>query len=198
MIPAQWIAMPLLCCLAAAAVVYVALRVATRRNPKMRRAGTIACATLFLLAAVAWVAICAYAYATALSHGMDPDEPAASPMTALEVSETTPVADDVEDSVSAVQGKVLYLYKFGCPDCEAVYPQMSADLEAAGAEVLNVPSTSPLGVMLCERYRIDEVPALVAIGPAGGGLPVSPLGFEGGYDAEAVALAARHAEGGGD
>ena len=198
MIPAQWIELPLLCFLLAAVAVWGAVRIATRKDGHARNVALVAFAAVFMLAAVAYVAFCAYAYATALSHGMDPDEPAASPTEALEVSETTPVADDVEDSVSAVQGKVLYLYKFGCPDCEAVYPQMSADLEAVGAEVLNVPSTSPLGVMLCERYRIDEVPALVAVGPAGGGLPVSPVGFEGGYDAEAVALAARHAEGGGD
>ena len=83
-------------------------------------------------------------------------------MTLKQISETadrTPAASKTPDNLS---GAIIILYKFGCPDCEGIYPELKTELQGKN-NVYFVPSGSKLGQKLIKTSGILEVPTGVYI-----------------------------------
>lgn len=83
-------------------------------------------------------------------------------MTLKQISETasrTPAASKTPDNLS---GSIIILYKFGCPDCEGIYPELKTELQGK-SNIYFVPSGSKLGQKLIKTSGILEVPTGVYI-----------------------------------
>ena len=83
-------------------------------------------------------------------------------MTLKQISETadrTPAASKTPNNLS---GAIIVLYKFGCPDCEGIYPELKTELQGRN-NVYFVPSGSKLGQKLIKTSGILEVPTGVYI-----------------------------------
>jgi hypothetical protein len=83
-------------------------------------------------------------------------------MTLKQITETasrTPAASKTPDNLS---GAIVILYKFGCPDCEGIYPELKTELQGRN-NVYFVPSGSKLGKKLIKTSGILEVPTGVYI-----------------------------------
>lgn len=83
-------------------------------------------------------------------------------MTLEQINKTaklTPAASKTPDDLS---GAIVILYKFGCPDCEGIYPELKKKLEGKD-NVYFVPSGSELGQKLVKNGNIVEVPTGVYI-----------------------------------
>ena len=83
-------------------------------------------------------------------------------MTLKQITETasrTPAASKTPDDLS---GAIIILYKFGCPDCEGIYPELKTELQGRN-NVYFVPSGSKLGQKLIKTSGILEVPTGVYI-----------------------------------
>lgn len=76
-----------------------------------------------------------------------------------EKAELAPAASKTPDNLS---GAIVILYKFGCPDCEAIYPAITEKLQGKD-NVYFVPSGSELGKKLVNNGNIQEVPTGVYI-----------------------------------
>lgn len=83
-------------------------------------------------------------------------------MTLKQITETasrTPIASKTPDNLS---GAIIILYKFGCPDCEGIYPELKTELQGKN-NIYFVPSGSKLGQKLIKTSGILEVPTGVYI-----------------------------------
>lgn len=83
-------------------------------------------------------------------------------MTLKQITETanrTPTASKTPNNLS---GAVIILYKFGCPDCEGIYPELKTELQGRN-NIYFVPSGSKLGQKLIKTSGILEVPTGVYI-----------------------------------
>ena len=75
----------------------------------------------------------------------------------------TPKESKLPDNPSNIF--VIY-FKFGCSDCEAVYPELSLQIQNR-QDVYFISTRSEQGLKLQEKYPIDETPTLVYIYPDG-------------------------------
>jgi len=84
-------------------------------------------------------------------HGMDTFVP---PIELIDDIKNSPVEDSLPDDTT---GCLIILYKFTCPDCKAVYKELSTTLKNE-SDVYWIASTSDTGKQLVETYKIKEVP----------------------------------------
>lgn len=71
----------------------------------------------------------------------------------------SPEEDTLPDDL---HGKLIIYYRFGCPDCSAVYPELSKRLSEI-ANVYWISSRSPQGKQLLQSYPVDEVPSALYV-----------------------------------
>lgn len=68
-----------------------------------------------------------------------------------------------EDTLpSDIHGKIIIYYRFGCPDCSAVYPELSKKLNEY-VDVYWISSRSPQGKELLKSYPVEEVPSILYV-----------------------------------
>ena len=73
---------------------------------------------------------------------------------------------DVDDETS-LQGAILLYYKPGCPDCTAIWDELTnAVAEADKPDVYFINTKSPTGRKLLERYPVEDVPSGVYVARA--------------------------------
>lgn len=75
----------------------------------------------------------------------------------------TPKESELPDNPSDI---FIIYFKFGCSDCEAVYPELSRQVRNQ-PDVYFISTRSEQGKALQEKYPIDETPTLVYIYPDG-------------------------------
>ena len=61
-----------------------------------------------------------------------------------------------------LHGKIIIYFRFGCPDCSAVYPELSKKLMEI-KDVYWISSRSPQGKQLLQSYPVDEVPSALYV-----------------------------------
>ena len=78
------------------------------------------------------------------------------------------VIDQSDELPEDLSGKVLIIFKYGCPDCEATYGNIYDDLVASGCEYYFVSSRSEIGMQLVTKYYVTEVPSGVYVSTGSG------------------------------
>lgn len=101
---------------------------------------------------------------TASSHGMYQNN--LSWKTITESIQTTPKEDKLPENLT---GCIILYYRFGCSDCEAVYPAMSEFFDEYD-DVYWISTRSKQGKTLLETYPVSHVPTGVYITDSGTGI----------------------------
>ena len=57
---------------------------------------------------------------------------------------------------------IVVLYKYGCPDCDAIYDDLAQSVKNANVKVYYVSSKSERGSGLCAAYDVNDVPTAIA------------------------------------
>ena len=83
-------------------------------------------------------------------------------MTLEQIHKTAKITPTASKTPEDLTGSIVILYKFGCPDCEAIYPDLQKKLQGKD-NVYFVPSGSDLGQKLVKKGKIQEVPTGVYI-----------------------------------
>lgn len=129
-----------------------------RRPDKTRALGVIAS----LAAACVLVLVVASAY---VEEPMDLKLSDLGHMVAMRQAESKNVPEDLS-------GCVLVYFRPGCPDCEAVWPDLKATLAESGLErVYFVNTRSARGKALLEKYPVQEVPSGAYVARRGNNTP---------------------------
>ncbi len=71
----------------------------------------------------------------------------------------SPEEDKVPDDL---HGKIIIYYRFGCPDCSAVYPQLTEKLKEY-KNVYWISTRSAQGKELIAKYPVKEVPSVLYV-----------------------------------
>lgn len=142
-----------------AIVVAVALSRRKARDLKRRRIVRNACAVVAAIGCIALASL-GVVYAQGTAHGMTGDDwRGRSIGEVISLNATTPENQSLPDDAT---GSVVILYKYGCPDCEAIYGELASAIDEAGIEdVYYVASSSPDGRELVENGSINYVPTVV-------------------------------------
>lgn len=110
---------------------------------------------LFLIAAIGLF----FAWQTAKSHGLYTNDITLTQL--IDGLRNTPKEDTLPDDIA---GSIILYYRFGCPDCEAVYPDLKTVVENhPDNRIYWVSSKSEQGRTLLETYPVEEVPAGIYI-----------------------------------
>lgn len=72
----------------------------------------------------------------------------------------SPVEDELPEDL---RGKIILYFRFGCPDCEAVFEELSRRAEPYGDDVYWISTRSEQGIELRKTYPCDHVPSAVYI-----------------------------------
>lgn len=156
----------LIAAVAVTAVMVVALVVvAHRTRGRAHRARTVL-AVLTSVCAV-MTAVLVASVPVAMSHGM---QSFGTPLAQYPVSVARSHVDESSQlrSVSDIRGKVVILYRFGCPDCEAAYDGIEEKVSRlSGGSVVWVSSRSAIGQDICSVYDVDWVPSVVSVSDDG-------------------------------
>lgn len=116
------------------------------------------------LAAFAYLIAGIQTLMTASSHGMYQNN--LSWKTITESIQTTPKEDKLPKNLT---GCIILYYRFGCSDCEAVYPAMSEFFDGYD-DVYWISTRSKQGKTLLETYPVAHVPTGVYITDSGTGI----------------------------
>lgn len=95
-----------------------------------------------------------------------------------------------------VKSSYVVVYRFTCPDCEAISEELDAKLKAEGKPYWYVSSRSAVGKALCSLYGINEVPSIIAYdsqGKASTGIIYTKDGDNTILDTSVWDIAVRHA-----
>lgn len=107
---------------------------------------------------------------TALSHGM---YDISNPISDLSrINRRTPVESALPPDTD---GALIVYYRYGCPDCEAVYDELKSKLDARGTPYYWVSTRSDQGRALLDEYVVDDVPSVLYIYPNGRGHAIASL-----------------------
>lgn len=71
----------------------------------------------------------------------------------------SPIEDQVPEDL---HGKLIVYYRFGCPDCSAVYPELTERLKEL-TDVYWISTRSAQGKELIAKYPVDEVPSVLYV-----------------------------------
>lgn len=83
-------------------------------------------------------------------------------MTLEQINKAAEVAPTASKTPNDLSGSIIILYKFYCPHCEGIYPELKKKLEGK-KNVYFVPSGSDLGQKLVKQGKILQVPTGVYI-----------------------------------
>ena len=74
----------------------------------------------------------------------------------------SPKEDELPEDIT---GAVILYYRFGCPDCEAIYPDLKSKIDESGnnRNIYWVSTKSEQGLALLEQYPVAEVPTGIYI-----------------------------------
>ena len=75
---------------------------------------------------------------------------------------TSPIESKLPDDLNTLKQSVIIYYRFGCPDCDAVYPELSKIFSQID-NVYWIASRSEQGKTLLEKYPVNEVPTAIYI-----------------------------------
>lgn len=142
------------------AATVVAAMAIWKARPGLARALSVVACTTAAVCLVVTVAVCG----NAMSHGMQGlgmSLPDIGRSTELSPRDQSAELSSTEDA----KGKVIIVYRFGCPDCEEAYDAIRAATDGRG--VLWVSSRSELGHALCERYDVEWVPSVLSVSDDG-------------------------------
>lgn len=83
-------------------------------------------------------------------------------LTLEQIEEKAELAPAASKTPGNLSGAIVILYKFGCPDCEAIYPALKEKLQG-NDNIYFVPSDSELGKKLIQDGHVQQVPTGVYI-----------------------------------
>lgn len=142
-----------------AATVVAAVAVWRSRKGLARTLSAVACGAA-VACLVTTVAMCG----VAMSHGMQGfgmTLPAIGRSIGLSPRDQSHELASTDDA----KGRVIVVYRFACPDCEAAYDAIREATD--GRDVLWVSSRSDVGHALCERYGVEWVPSVLSVSDGG-------------------------------
>lgn len=155
----------------AAAIVMLAATLILRKMGKtVPKAVNVASYVIFGICATGTVAF-AIVCGIAKSHGMYTLDMAAERLLPAIQRSPTDQSEQYAKSISYKPGQLVnpdtksglvVMYRFSCPDCEYINADMQVKLKASNLPYWWVSSRSEVGRALCERYGIDQVPAIIA------------------------------------
>lgn len=136
------------------------LNLAILNNAK-RKKTNIGIAAIFLINITLIIAIC-FVHISGLKRGMTSDNwDTYSIFEIIETNRSTPISEEVSLDDS---GAIIILYKYGCPDCEAIYNELDDFLADVDTDnIYFVASSSESGEMLVGEGQITSVPSAVYI-----------------------------------
>ena len=127
-------------------------------NKKLRKTvlPTLTVTALSVLVLLASIAL----YAAGSSRGMTMDH--WKGMRIDEIAETNAKTPKSEKLPDKANGHVVILYRYGCPDCEAVRDELEETISEIGIEDVHwVATSSEDGKRLVEQTKVQDVPAVV-------------------------------------
>lgn len=155
-----WLAIVICCAMLVAAIVYLCITAARRQHdPDNAEKSQLWPPVTYVVVSVICLS-CSFALTmNAASHGMtDLDNwPSLSLYQTIKSTLHSPVAQTAPDDL---EGQIVILYKFGCPDCEAIYDELSTATDGREG-IWWVSSRSEQGRALVEAYSVPEVPSLL-------------------------------------
>lgn len=80
----------------------------------------------------------------------------------IDNTELAHTEDKLPENYDDLKGKLVMYYRFGCPDCNAIYPEWN-EMTKNRKDVYWVSTRSEQGKKLLEKYPIHEVPAGIYI-----------------------------------
>lgn len=107
---------------------------------------------------------------TALAHGM---YDVSNPLDGLsDINRCTPAESRLP---ADMDGALVIYYRYGCPDCEAVYEDLKSRLDARGKPYYWISTRSNQGLALLDEYIVEDVPSALYIYPDGRGHAIASL-----------------------
>lgn len=100
----------------------------------------------------------------AKSHGMTPDDIKndASIASIIESNNKSPVESKLPDNFGKLKGSIIIYYRYGCPDCEAIFDKLSEQLKDK-ENIYWVSTQTEQGKKLLKKYKVNEVPSGIYI-----------------------------------
>lgn len=140
-------------------ILCVALLVGIRfakRKPKHEKHIKTACCVILGIC-LAGTACLAYLYDAGEKRGMTMDDWKSENMAEIiRINNETPVSQTLPEERN---GAIVILYRYGCPDCEAIYDDLHEAIDELGLkDVYYVASSSEYGQKLVEKGDIRYVP----------------------------------------
>lgn len=134
------------------AIVAVTASVTINKRPKILKLCLMFACIAFIAGAWSYIE-----YNMALARGMKDKNTSARSVIASNMY--TPFEDKLPNDLT---GSVIIYYKYGCPDCEAVYPALSKRLSDTN-NVYWISTEGDQGKLLLQLYPVDEVPSGIYI-----------------------------------
>ena len=97
---------------------------------------------------------------TAYEHGMT--EMNISLVEMLDCIKNSPVEDSLPENYDELKGAIIIYYKFDCPDCKAIYNELSQKVKD-NPNVYWVSSRTEQGKKILEKYPVEKVPTGIYI-----------------------------------
>lgn len=118
--------------------------------------------TAILLVNITLIVSICFIHTDGLKRGMTSDDwDNYSIFEIIETNQNTPISEEVSLDDD---GAIVILYKYGCPDCEAIYDELNDFLTDADIDnVYFVASSSESGETLIEEGQITSVPSAIYI-----------------------------------
>lgn len=130
-----------------------------RSAKKLRYLVPLCVLTVFIMFMATLTALSVYnTYTTAQKHGyykgLDAD--------AVSIWKHIHNSPEEDTLPTDIHGKIIIYFRFGCPDCSAVYPELSNRLSEL-TDVYWISSRSPQGKELLKTYPVEEVPSILYV-----------------------------------
>lgn len=141
--------------------VCIGLKIAVKRGRLPTHAKKVTIVTNAGLALLVACGIALFAlYQTGASRGMTSDD--WKQMTIPQIIETNSNTPKTQTLPDTKNGTIVILYKYGCEDCESIYPELEKTLgELEAKNVYYVASSTPDGNEIVENGDIESVPTVV-------------------------------------
>ena len=97
---------------------------------------------------------------TAFEHGMT--EMNISLVEMLDCIKNSPVEDSLPENYNELKGSIIIYYRFDCPDCKAIYNELSQKVKD-NLNVYWVSSRTEQGKKALEKYPVEKVPTGIYI-----------------------------------
>lgn len=137
------------------AALLAGIRFAKKKPKREKHIKTVCCVILGIC--LAGVACMAYLYDAGAKRGMTMDDwKSENVAEIIRINNETPVSQTLPKERN---GAIVILYRYGCPDCEAIYDDLHKTIDELGLkDVYYVASSSKYGQELVEEGDIRYVP----------------------------------------